>query len=39
MTQTIALLGALGTKVAEYAFTKQGIEAHGHRMRTVNMGI
>ncbi len=39
MTKTIALLGALDTKGAEYAFTKQCIEARGHRVLMVDVGV
>lgn len=39
MTKTIALLGALDTKGAEYAFVKQCIEARGHRTLLVDVGV
>lgn len=39
MTKTIALLGALDTKGAEYAFVKQCIEARGHRTLLIDVGV
>ena len=36
---TIALLGALDTKGAEYGFVKQCIEARGHRTLLVDVGV
>ena len=39
MTKTIALLGALDTKGAEYALVKQCIEARGHKTLLIDVGI
>jgi uncharacterized protein (UPF0261 family) len=39
MAKTIALLGALDTKGAEYAFVKQCIEARGHTALLVDVGV
>lgn len=39
MPKTIALLGALDTKGAEYAFVKACIEARGHRTLLVDVGV
>ena len=39
MTKTIALLGALDTKGEEYAFTRQCIEARGHRVLLIDVGV
>ena len=39
MSKTVALLGALDTKGAEYAFVKQCIEARGHRTLLVDVGV
>ncbi len=39
MAKTVALLGALDTKGAEYAFVKQCIEARGHRTLRVDVGV
>ena len=39
MPKTVALLGALDTKGAEYAFVKQCIEARGHRTLLVDVGV
>ncbi len=37
--KTIALLGSLDTKGAEYAFVKQCIEARGHRTLVIDVGV
>lgn len=39
MPQTIALLGALDSKGAEYAFVKQWIEARGLRTLVIDVGV
>ncbi len=39
MPKTIALLGTLDSKGAEYAFVKQCIEARGHRTIVVDVGV
>jgi uncharacterized protein (UPF0261 family) len=39
MTRTIALLGALDTKGTEYQFVKQCIEASGHRVLLIDVGV
>jgi uncharacterized protein (UPF0261 family) len=39
MAKTIALLGALDTKGAEYAFVKQCVEARGHAALLVDVGV
>ena len=39
MAKTVALLGALDTKGAEYAFVKQCIEARGHRTLLIDVGV
>ena len=39
MAKVIALLGALDTKGAEYAFVKQCIEARGHRTLLIDIGV
>jgi uncharacterized protein (UPF0261 family) len=39
MTKTIALIGALDTKGAEYGFVKQCIEARGHRTLLIDTGV
>jgi len=39
MAKTIALVGTLDTKGAEYAFVKQCIEAHGQRTLLVDVGV
>ncbi|GMV96058.1 MAG: hypothetical protein AMXMBFR83_04270 [Phycisphaerae bacterium] len=39
MTGTIALLGALDTKADEYLFVRQCIEARGHRVLLIDVGI
>lgn len=39
MVKTIALLGALDTKGAEYDFVRQCIERHGHRTLLVDVGV
>jgi len=39
MPKTVALLGALDTKGAEYAFVKQCIEARGHNTLLVDVGV
>jgi len=39
MPKTIALLGALDTKGAEYAFVKQCIEARGLRTLVIDVGV
>jgi uncharacterized protein (UPF0261 family) len=36
---TIALLGALDTKGAEYAFVRQCIEQHGHSVLLIDVGV
>lgn len=39
MAKTVALLGALDTKGAEYGFVKRCIEARGHRTLLVDVGV
>ncbi len=39
MTKTVALLGALDTKGAEYGFVKQCIEARGHKTLLIDVGV
>lgn len=39
MAKTIALLGALDTKGAEYGFVKQCLEARGHRVLLIDIGV
>jgi uncharacterized protein (UPF0261 family) len=39
MPKTVALLGALDTKGAEYGFVKQCIESRGHRTLLVDVGV
>ncbi len=39
MTKTVALVGALDTKGAEYAFVKEQIEARGLRTCVVDIGV
>ena len=39
MAKTIALLGAMDTKGAEYAFVKGCIESRGHRTLLIDVGI
>jgi uncharacterized protein (UPF0261 family) len=39
MPKTVALLGALDTKGAEYAFVKQCVEARGHRTLLIDVSI
>src|SRR5881628_2213963 len=39
MAKTIALIGALDTKGAEYAFVKQCIEARGHKTLVIDTGV
>jgi uncharacterized protein (UPF0261 family) len=39
MTRTIALIGALDTKGAEYLFVKACIEARGHRTLLIDVGV
>lgn len=39
MPKTVALLGALDTKGAEYGFVKQCIEARGHRTLLIDVGV
>lgn len=39
MAKTVALLGALDTKGAEYGFVKQCIEARGHRTLLIDVGV
>jgi uncharacterized protein (UPF0261 family) len=39
MAKTVALLGALDTKGAEYAFIRQCIEARGYRTLLVDVGV
>jgi len=39
MAKTVALLGALDTKGAEYGFVRQCIEARGHRTLLVDVGV
>ena len=39
MAKTVALLGALDTKGAEYGFVKHCIEARGHRTLLVDVGV
>ncbi|MBI1784448.1 Tm-1-like ATP-binding domain-containing protein [Candidatus Sumerlaeota bacterium] len=36
---TIAILGTLDTKGAEFAFLKEQIEKHGHKTLTIDLGI
>jgi uncharacterized protein (UPF0261 family) len=39
MSKTIALIGALDTKGAEYTFVKNDIERRGHRTFVINTGV
>ena len=39
MAKTVALLGALDTKGAEYGFVKQSIEARGHKTLLIDVGV
>lgn len=39
MPRTIALIGALDTKAAEYLFVKECIEAAGHRALLIDVGV
>lgn len=39
MSRTIALIGALDTKGAEYRFVKECIEARGHRTLLIDVGV
>ncbi|HOX56964.1 MAG TPA: Tm-1-like ATP-binding domain-containing protein [Candidatus Paceibacterota bacterium] len=39
MSKTIALLGALDTKGAEYQFVKECIERRGHRTLVIDVGV
>jgi len=39
MAKTVALLGALDTKGAEYGFVKQCIESRGHRTLLIDVGV
>ena len=39
MNKTIAMLGSLDTKGAEYAFLKECIEAHGHKTLLIDTGV
>jgi uncharacterized protein (UPF0261 family) len=39
MAKTVALLGALDTKGAEYGFVKECIEARGHKTLLVDVGV
>ena len=39
MAKTVALLGALDTKGAEYGFVKHCIEARGHRTLLIDVGV
>jgi uncharacterized protein (UPF0261 family) len=39
MAKTVALLGALDTKGAEYAFVKQCIEVRGHKTLLIDVGV
>ncbi len=39
MTKTIALIGALDTKGADFAFVKAEIERRGHRPLVINTGV
>ncbi|MHC4404527.1 MAG: Tm-1-like ATP-binding domain-containing protein [Planctomycetota bacterium] len=39
MAKTVALLGALDTKGAEYGFVKRCIEARGHRTLLIDVGV
>ncbi|MEE8452675.1 MAG: Tm-1-like ATP-binding domain-containing protein [Thermoguttaceae bacterium] len=39
MAKTIALLGALDTKGAEYGFVKRCIEARGHKTLLIDVGV
>ncbi len=39
MAKTVALLGALDTKGAEYGFVKECIEARGHRTLLIDVGV
>jgi len=39
MTKTVALLGALDTKGAEYGFVKHCIETRGHRTLVIDTGV
>lgn len=38
MSETIAIIGAFDTKGAEYAFLREQILAHGHKVLTINTG-
>lgn len=39
MGKTVAIIGALDTKGADYQFIKQEIEKHGHQTLVVNTGV
>ncbi len=39
MAKTVALLGSLDTKGAEYGFVRQCIEARGHRTLLIDVGV
>ena len=39
MAKTIALLGSLDTKGAEYGFVKECIESRGHRTLLIDVGV
>jgi uncharacterized protein (UPF0261 family) len=39
VTKTVALLGALDTKGAEYGFVKECIEARGHKTLLIDVGV
>ena len=39
MTKTVALVGALDTKGAEYGFVKECIEARGHKTLLIDVGV
>ena len=39
MTKTVALVGTLDTKGAEYGFVKQCIEARGHKTLLIDVGV
>lgn len=39
MSKTIALIGALDTKGADFAFVKRQIEEHGHKVLVIDAGV
>ena len=39
MPKTVALIGPLDTKGAEYAFAKECIESHGHTALLIDVGV